>query len=126
MASRDESGLGTILTDQIFHVNPTPLAYKRRGRGGLDLSNHNTPMHTGRRVFIRKEARTYINPHVPRVPLLFTFVSTPTLKSRHKTMIVGAHRGAHEIKLSESNDVSIYKQVSSQRKVVSRISSVCY
>jgi hypothetical protein len=32
----------TIITDWIFHVNPTPLAYKRRGRGGLNPMNHNT------------------------------------------------------------------------------------
>jgi hypothetical protein len=91
---------------------PYPLVYKRRGRGGLDPSNHNIMTHIGYRVFIRKEARTSLNPHVPHVPLFFTRVSTPTLKSSHKTMTVGAHRGAHEIKLRESNDVSIYNKVS--------------
>jgi hypothetical protein len=39
-------------------------------------------------------------------------------------MTVGAHRGAHEIKLHESNDISIYNQVSAQLKVVSVISSI--
>jgi hypothetical protein len=39
-------------------------------------------------------------------------------------MTVGAHRGAHEIELRESNDVSIYNQVSTQLKVISGISSV--
>jgi hypothetical protein len=58
-------------------------------------------MHTGCRVFIRKETRTYLNTHVPRVALFFDSVSTLTLKSSHKTMTVGAHRGAHEIKFHE-------------------------
>jgi hypothetical protein len=51
-------------------------------------------------------------------------VSTTTLKFSRKTTIVGAHRGAHEIKLCESNVGSIYNQVSSRLKVVSGISSV--
>jgi hypothetical protein len=79
-------------------------------------------MHTGRRVFIRKEARTYLNPHVPCVPLFFASVSTPTLKSSCKTTIVDAQCGAHEIKLCESNVISICKQVSSWLNVVSGIS----
>jgi hypothetical protein len=29
-----ESRSSTIITRRIFHVNPTPLAYKRRGRRG--------------------------------------------------------------------------------------------
>jgi hypothetical protein len=33
-------------------------------------------MQTGRRVFILMEARTYISPHVPCVPLFSTVVST--------------------------------------------------
>jgi hypothetical protein len=37
-------------------------------------------------------------------------------------MTVDAHRGAHEIKLRESNDVSIGNQVSSQLEVDSGIS----
>jgi hypothetical protein len=37
-------------------------------------------------------------------------------------MTVGAHHGAHEIKLRESNVVSIYNQVSSRLQVVSRLS----
>jgi hypothetical protein len=41
-------------------------------------------MHTGRRVCILTEARTYINPRVPCVPLFSMFVSTPTLKSSQK------------------------------------------
>jgi hypothetical protein len=40
----------------------------------------------------------------------------------YKTTTVGAHRGAYEIKLHESNDVSICYQVSSWLKVVSGIS----
>jgi hypothetical protein len=36
-------------------------------------------------------------------------------------MIVGAHHGAHEIKLHESNGISIYDNVSSHLKVVSGI-----
>jgi hypothetical protein len=43
--------------------------------------NHNTPTHTGRRVFILMKAQTCINPRVPCMPLFFTSVSTPTLKS---------------------------------------------
>jgi hypothetical protein len=39
-------------------------------------------------------------------------------------MTVGAHRGAHDIKLCEDNGVSIYNQVSSQLKVVSGFSRV--
>jgi hypothetical protein len=31
-----------MITDLIFHVNPIPLAYKRRGRGGLNPTNDNT------------------------------------------------------------------------------------
>jgi hypothetical protein len=54
------------------------------------------------------EARTYINPHVPCVSLFFASVSTPTLKSSRKTMIVGAHCGPYKIKLHEINGVSIY------------------
>jgi hypothetical protein len=42
------------------------------------------PTHTGRRVFVLTEAQTCINPHVPCVPLFFTSVSTPTLKSSHE------------------------------------------
>jgi hypothetical protein len=101
-----------------------PIVYKRRGRGGLDPSNHNTPTHTRRRIFICKEVQTYPNPHVPRVPLFFASMSTPTLKSSRKITIVGAQCGAHEIKLHESNGVSIYNQVSFRLKVVSRISWV--
>jgi hypothetical protein len=39
-------------------------------------------------------------------------------------MTIGAYRGAHEIKLRESNGVSIYNQVFARLKVVSGISSV--
>jgi hypothetical protein len=39
-------------------------------------------------------------------------------------MTVGAHRGAHEIKLRENNGVSIYNQVSIRLKVVNGIISV--
>jgi hypothetical protein len=39
-------------------------------------------------------------------------------------MTVGAHRGAHEIKLRESNGVSIDNKVSSQLEVVPGISSL--
>jgi hypothetical protein len=46
--------------------------------------NHNTSTHTGRRVFILTEAQTYINPCVPRVPLFFLSVSTPTIKPSRK------------------------------------------
>jgi hypothetical protein len=47
---------------------------------GLNPSNHNTLTHTGRRVFIRKEAQNYLNPRVPHVPLFVVSVSTHTLK----------------------------------------------
>jgi hypothetical protein len=50
-------------------------------------------MGTGRRVFIRKEALTCLNPRVPRIPLFFTLVGTPTLKSSRKTMTY--HRVYH-------------------------------
>jgi hypothetical protein len=39
-------------------------------------------------------------------------------------MIVGTHHGAHEIKLHESNGVSVYNQFSAQLNVASRISSI--
>jgi hypothetical protein len=39
-------------------------------------------------------------------------------------MTVGTHRGAHEIKLRESNGVLIYDQVPTWLKVVSMISSI--
>jgi hypothetical protein len=68
------------------------------------------------------EAQTYLNPRVPCVPFFFASVSTPTLKSSHKTTTISAHHGAHEIKLHETNGVSIYEQVSSRLKVVSEIS----
>jgi GH25 family lysozyme M1 (1,4-beta-N-acetylmuramidase) len=42
-------------------------------------------MHIGRRVFIRKEGRTYLNSHVPRIPFFLASVSTPTLKSSRKS-----------------------------------------
>jgi hypothetical protein len=46
-----------------LQCKPYPLlTYKRRGRGGLNPSNHNTPTHTGHRVFIRKETQTCLNP----------------------------------------------------------------
>jgi hypothetical protein len=83
-------------------------------------------MYICRRVFIRKEAQTCLSHRVSHVPLFFVSVSTPTLKFSHKIMTVGAHRGAHEIKLHESNGVSIYNEVSSRLNVVSRISLVCY
>jgi hypothetical protein len=51
-------------------------------------------------------------------------MSTPTLKSNHKTMIVGAHHGAHEIKLREINDISIYYKVPPQLDVGSRVPSL--
>jgi hypothetical protein len=38
--------------------------------------------------------------------LFFASLSTLTLKSSHKSKIVGAHRRAHKIKLRESNDIS--------------------
>jgi hypothetical protein len=31
-----------MIIDRIFHVNPTPIAYKKRGTGGLNPTNHNT------------------------------------------------------------------------------------
>jgi hypothetical protein len=76
-------------------------------------------MHTRRMVFIRKDARTCINPSVSRVPLFIASVSTRTLKSSHKSTTVGVHRGAHEIKLHENNDVPIYNQVSSRLELES-------
>jgi hypothetical protein len=58
----------------------------------LDPSNHNTPTYTGWRVVVLWEARTCLNSHVPHVPLFFTSVSTPTLKSSHKTMTYPRYR----------------------------------
>jgi hypothetical protein len=43
----------------------------------------------GRRVFVRKEARTCLNHRISCVLLFFASVSTPTLKSSHKTMTLG-------------------------------------
>jgi hypothetical protein len=51
-------------------------------------------------------------------------MSTPTLKPSHKSTIVGAHRGAYEIKLRESNGVLIYNQVSSRFELVLALSRV--
>jgi hypothetical protein len=45
-------------------------------------------------------------------------VSTPSHESSHKSMAVGSHYGAHEIKLRENNGVSIYNQVSPWLQVV--------
>jgi hypothetical protein len=54
--------------------------------------------HTRRRVFILMEAQTYINPRVSCVPLFSMSVSTPTLKSSHKSRqlapIVGLTRSS--------------------------------
>jgi hypothetical protein len=77
-------------TDSIFHVKPTPPTPPPKTiKGGVEgvsnQSNHNTPMHIGCRVFIRKEARTCLNPRVPHVPLFFASMSTPTPKSNHKS-----------------------------------------
>jgi hypothetical protein len=83
-------------------------------------------MHIGHRVFIQKEAQTYLNPRVSHVPFFFASVNTPILKSSRKTMTVGTHRAAHEIKFHGSNGISICKQVPSRLKVVSGISSFCY
>jgi hypothetical protein len=95
-----------------------------KGRDGLDPSNHNILTYTGHKVFIRKETRTCINPRVTRVSLFIASVSTPTLKPSHKSTTVGTHRGAHEIKLHENNDIPIYNQVSSRLQVVSGFSRV--
>jgi hypothetical protein len=90
----------------------------------LNPSNHHTPTQIGRMVITRKEAQTYLNSHVSHVPLFIAFVSTPSLKSSHKSMIVGTHRGAHEIKLHENNGISFYNQVPSRLQVVSGLSCV--
>jgi hypothetical protein len=74
----------TIITEWIFLVNPTPLAYKRRGRGGLDPTDHNTTDAHMMKGFYPHEARTWINPRVSCILLFSTSVSTPTLKSSHK------------------------------------------
>jgi hypothetical protein len=81
-----------MITNRIFHVNPTPLAYKRRGRGVSTQKIIIQPTHIGRRVFILTEPRTYINPCVSYVPLFSTSVSTPTLKSSWKPWQAHAHR----------------------------------
>jgi hypothetical protein len=73
-----------------------PFTYKRRGREGFIPRNHNTPMHTGCRAFILTEAQTCRNPHVHHVPLFFTYVSTPSLKSSRKTTTPLAHRRCHQ------------------------------
>jgi hypothetical protein len=49
-------------------------------------SNHHTPTRIGRRVIIRKEARTCLNPHVSRVPLFIASETSPSLESSHKPM----------------------------------------
>jgi hypothetical protein len=122
MASRDRVWViyTRIRPDLLCKPYTPPLTYKRRGREGLYPSNHNTPTHTGHRIFLCKEAWTCLNPCVPCVSLFFTSVSTHTPKST----TVGAHHGAHEIKLRESNNVSINNQVSSWLQVVSRFSWV--
>jgi hypothetical protein len=47
------------------------------------------------------------NPRVPRIPLFFAFVITPTLKSIHKTMIVDAYHGAGMKILVEINGLQM-------------------
>jgi hypothetical protein len=71
------------------------------------------------------EAQTCINPRVPCVPLFSTSVST-LLSNLVKTTAIDVQYGAHEIKLRESNDVSIYSQVSFRFEVGSVISSFHY
>jgi hypothetical protein len=79
-----ESGLDNTVTDQIFHVNPTPLAYKGGVEGVSTQAIIIQPTHTRRRVFILMDAQTCTNPHVPSILLFSTSVSTPSLKSSHK------------------------------------------
>jgi hypothetical protein len=55
------------------------------GRGGIDPSNHHTPTHTGHKVFICQETQTCLYPCVPRIPLSFPSMGTPTLKTSHKS-----------------------------------------
>jgi hypothetical protein len=54
--------------------------------------------------------------------LFIASMSAPSLESSHKSTIVGSHCGAHEIKLRENNDVSIYNYVPSRLQVVSGFS----
>jgi hypothetical protein len=54
-------------------------------------------------------------------PIGHRFREHPSLESSHKSMIVDAHRGAHNIKLRENNGVSIYNQVPSRAQVVSTL-----
>jgi hypothetical protein len=77
---------------QLYRLNlpckPYPPQTIKGGVEGVsNPRNHHTPTHIGCRVIIRKEARTCLNPRVPHIPLFFAFVSTPSLKSNHKSTI---------------------------------------
>jgi hypothetical protein len=55
-------------------------------------------------------------------PIVHRFREHSSLESSRKSMTVGIHRGAHEIKLHENNDVSISNRVPSWFQVVSGFS----
>jgi hypothetical protein len=72
------------MTGRIFHVNPTPLDYKRRRKGGLDPINHNTTDAHKMWVFYPHRGLNLSKPSCLCVPLFSTSVSIHTLKSSHK------------------------------------------
>jgi hypothetical protein len=76
--------LGTTITNQIFHVNTTPLAYKRRGRGGLDPSNHNTTNAHRTYGFYPHGGMNLYKPSCPLRSIVPHIREHPTLKSSHK------------------------------------------
>jgi hypothetical protein len=62
---------------QVFLVNPTPLTYKRRGRGGLDPTNHNTLTQIGYRVFYPHGSLNLYKPLCPLRAIVFQIHEHP-------------------------------------------------
>jgi hypothetical protein len=65
-----------------------PWIIKGGVEGVLNLIHHHTKTHTGCRVVVRKEARTCLNHRVSHVPLFIASMSTPSLKSSHKSTTI--------------------------------------
>jgi hypothetical protein len=92
---------------------PYPLVYKRRGRGGINPTNHNTPKNIVHWPIVLTEVQTYVNPCALCVHTVLHAREHPYSQISSQTTTVGAHHGAHMIWLHEINGVSIYRQVSS-------------
>jgi hypothetical protein len=76
--------VGLVITDLDLSCKPYPLAYKRRGRGVSNTTNHNTSeqmMYGCYPLGGLNLSKTLVFPVFPSIS---TFVSTPTLNRCHK------------------------------------------